>query len=474
MRKLARGPRLGNKARPDPGGGVVWLVDACLREALLFAGVGFLVGGVDDLAIDLMWLRRRIAARFAPPPSIDTLPSAGVPLRLAVFVPAWREHRVIGAMLRRALGSIRHGDYAIYVGTYPNDPETIAAVETVDDPRMRLVIGPQPGPTTKAGNLNAMWRALRADDAQAGRATAAVVLHDAEDVIDADELAVHDALLRTHAAVQTPVVALIDPARRLVSGHYADEFAESHGKNLIIRAALGHGLPLAGVGCAVRCDVLDALGGEAPFDQDSLTEDYELGLNLGARGHSVAFARYRNREGRLMATRAYFPGTVPAAVRQKARWMVGIALAGWDRTGWSRGHAWRDHWMRMRDRRAPLAVLVLAAAYLALVAWGLSLALHALSGTRAPPFGPALRALTAANTALLVWRLGMRVAMTGGLYGWREGLRAIPRLLVANFIALLAVSKALRRYLGTLAGTPPRWDKTEHVFPAEAALAEAP
>jgi adsorption protein B len=450
--------------------GITWLVDACLRESLLFAAMGFLVGGIDDLAIDVMWLRRRLAARFAPPPSISALPVASTPLRLAIFVPAWREDRVIGAMLHSALARVRHPDFAIYVGCYPNDPATIAAVEAVADPRVRLVIGALPGPTTKAGNLNTMWRALRAD----GGADA-IVLHDAEDVIDADELAIHDALLRRHDAVQVPVVALIDPAHRMVSGHYGDEFAESHTKNLVIRAAFGHGLPLAGVGCAIRSEVLASLGDpDAPFDPESLTEDYELGLNLGAHGHSVAFARYRNRQGRLIATRAYFPATIETAVRQKARWMVGIALAGWDRTGWSRGLALGDHWMRMRDRRAPLAVLVLAAAYLALVAWGASLVLHAVAGTPPPPFGRWIRALAMVNSALLVWRLAMRVGMTGALYGWREGLRAIPRLIVANYISLLAVSKALRRYLRSLGGTPPGWDKTEHVFPADTALAEAP
>lgn len=228
------------------------------------------------------------------------------------------------------------------------------------------------------------------------------------------------------------------------------------------------------MGCAIRCEVLAALGGETPFDPGSLTEDYELGLTLGALGHSVTFARYRDGNGRLIATRAYFPNLVFTAVRQKARWMVGIALAGWDRTGWSRGLAWRDHWMRMRDRRAPIAVLVLAVAYLAFVTWGASLALHVLTGAPVSPLGQGLRILLTANGMLLGWRLFMRVAMTGGLYGWREGARAIPRLLVANFIALLAVSKALRRYLGTLRGTPPRWDKTDHVFPAETALVEAP
>lgn len=70
----------------------------------------------------------------------------------------------------------------------------------------------------------------------------------------------------------------------------------------------------------------------------------------------------------MVAVRAFFPADLVAAVRQKARWMTGIALIGWDRTGWARPMALGDHWWRLRDRRGPLAMLVLAAAYLGLFA----------------------------------------------------------------------------------------------------------
>ena len=50
--------------------------------------------------------------------------------------------------------------------------------------------------------------------------------------------------------------------------------------------------------------------------------------------------------------------------------LAGIALAGWDRTGWSRPWHLLDHWMRLRDRRALLAVVVLSAAYLAALLYG--------------------------------------------------------------------------------------------------------
>jgi adsorption protein B len=306
-------------------------LDAVVRELTLFAGVGFLVGGLDDLLIDLAWVWHRWRYGTTRRPLRD-LPHPSTPGRLAVFVPAWDEAAVIGAMVRTALARFEHPCFRLYVGCYPNDRPTIDAVAAVaaHDSRVRLVIGDHPGPTTKADNLNTMWRALRADDAAAGVATRAVVLHDAEDVVHPFELAVFDALIAHYPLVQIPVLPLIDRAARLISGHYADEFAESHGRQMVLRAALGAGLPLSGVGCAVATELLATLEANygTPFDQTSLTEDYELGLRAGALGFRACFARVEDANCRLIAVRAFFPATLAAAVRQKGRWMTGIALAG--------------------------------------------------------------------------------------------------------------------------------------------------
>jgi len=186
---------------------------------------------------------------------------------------------VIGAMLRTALARLDHADYRIFVGCYPNDPATIAAVSAIGDPRVRLVVGERAGPTTKADCLNNLWRALLRDDAAEGRQTRAVILHDAEDVLHPAELRVVAHHLRDHALVQLPVVPLIDPASPMVTGHYADEFALAHAITLPVRTAIGAAMPLAGVGCAIRRDALDQLAqatGDAPFEPASLTEDYEL------------------------------------------------------------------------------------------------------------------------------------------------------------------------------------------------------
>lgn len=452
----------------------LWGLDALARETLLFAGFGFLVGGLDDLLVDGVYLVRRLFGRDRP----TRLSELGGPSsRLALFVPVWDEASVIGPMLDAALRRLEHPDFAIFVGAYPNDPGTIAAVAEVAarDPRVRLVIGPRPGPTTKGDNLNALWSALLADDERRGLRTRAVVLHDAEDMVHPAELRVFDALLDRHAVVQLPVRPLIRREHRLVSGVYADEFAESHGKSLVVRGAVGAGLPLAGVGCAIRCDALAALGvarNGAPFDAESLTEDYEMGLHLARLGWSGCFARVGDdRDGSAVATAAYFPDTVGAAVRQKARWIAGIALAGWDRTGWGRPLALADHWMRARDRRAPLAMLVLATAHIALVLWALNVGAHWLAEAPGAPLGPLLERVLQVNAGLLCWRLVVRVVFTARAYGWREGLWAAPRLLVGNVITILAVRRALGRYVGMLRGRELRWEKTAHRFPTREAEA---
>jgi len=460
-------------------------LDAVNREVLLFAAAGILLGGLDDLLVDLIYLLRRLGGRGRPL-LLAELPLATMPVRLAVFVPVWDEVAVIGPMLRTALSRYDHPDYHIYVGLYPNDRATLDAVAQVaaEDDRVRAIVGPAAGPTTKADNLNAMWDALHRADAAEGYRTEAVVFHDAEDAVHAAELRVVDALIRHHAAVQLPVRPLVKRGARLVSGHYADEFAESHCKSLVVRGAIGAGMPLAGVGCAVSVRALEALAaarGGRPFASDSLTEDYELGLSLSQLGHPPVFARVAERRGGpLVATDAYFPWSLRAAVRQKARWMTGIALAGWDRTGWgrARGRGWArvrdwpatlaDHWMRARDRRAPLALIVLAAAYLSLLLWAAATAAHLLTGIAAAPVGETLERLLLANAGLLMWRMAARAAFTGRVHGPAEAAWSVPRLLVANYVSLLAVRRAAWSYAAMLRGRGVAWDKTAHHFPGVA------
>jgi len=456
-----------------------WLIAAAAgwhvltHELLAVAAVGIAVSLLDDLVIDLIYFYLVVRRRTRLRPLAIAPALAGW---MAVIVPAWDEAGVIAAMLTDMTRRLDYPHYVVFVGVYPNDPLTRAAVESVDDPRIVTVECGHPGPTTKADCLNHLWRAVLEHEAVTQTPFKAVVLHDAEDVVDASELRVFDAHIPALAMVQLPVLPLVDFNSRWISGHYLDEFAEAHRKDLIVRGVIGAGVPSAGVACAIDRNMLGCLAGSAgnPFDPTSMTEDYEIGLRVAALGGRGALLRVRGDTGAI-ATREHFPATFDAAVRQKTRWLLGIALDGWDRVGWRHGLA--DRFMLFRDRKAIVAPLIVSAGYLAAAMTAVEVLIRlVVPATRHfPPLvgrGSLLAVLLTVNMASLGWRLGLRAGFTGANHGWREGLRAIPRTVVANAINGLAAWGAVRRYFRIRAGVETaRWDKTSHRFPGNPASA---
>jgi adsorption protein B len=441
-------------------------------ELALFAGVGFLLFGVNDLLVDFLYFTRRawravtVYTRHRPAYASYYVfnPDPGF---IAILVPAWDESAVIASMLKATLNRLDYDDYRIFVGYYRNDPATAAAIASVADERIEAVEVAADGPTAKADCLNHLYDALIAFETDNGRPAKAVVLHDAEDVVHRYELRIFDGLIDRAAVVQLPVLPLIDPHSRWVSGHYCDEFAEAHIKELVVREAVGAAIPLAGVGCAIArkpLAQLAALQDGKPFAGNSMTEDYEVGLRIGGLGLKTMFVRISAQpsERGVVATRGHFPATLGSAVRHKARWLGGIALAGWDRLGWEGGLG--ERWMRMRDRRGPLAALLLVAAYSAALLWSQLWLAEALGAPIQARMDPALTRLLAVNGWLLAWRVLMRAYFTTSAYGLAQGLLSIPRLVVGNVIAMLAAARAVSLHLG---GGAKRWDKTRHIFPAE-------
>ncbi|WP_299328944.1 glycosyl transferase family protein [Parasphingopyxis sp.] len=452
---------------------ILEFIALAFRELALFAACGFLIGALDTLAIDMLWLRRAIRRMVgtsdAAEPVLQDMPPSSAPGAHAVFVPAWDEANVIGAMLETTIRRFAGQDYRLFIGCYPNDRKTMDAIDAVAAVTETIlrVICPDPGPTTKADCLNRLWLALEDEERRTGRRFKSVILHDAEDVVHPAEIMLFDRLIDDHDLVQIPVVPLPHPKSPWVAGHYCDEFAEAHGKDLVIRDSIGAGVPSAGVGCAIARDALGILA-EArnglPFDADSLTEDYELGLSLAENGKRGTFARCRDGEtGELIAVHAHFPATLGAAVRQKTRWITGIALYGWDRLGWHGGLA--DFWMRLRDRSAILTALILLSAYFAAILWCSLLIVHLATGRPLPALSPLLSTMLSVNAGLLLWRLAMRAYFTGRTYGLREGVIAIPRAIVSNIIAMISARRAMTRYILARRGHRPVWDKTRHIFP---------
>ena len=105
--------------------------------------------------------------------------------RIAILVPLWHEHRVIGRMLERNLAVIRYSNYDFFVGVYPNDALTVRAVtdSAPGDPRVHLAIVPARRPHLQ-GRLPQLDLPPHADyEARHGVRFDVVVTHDAEDLI---------------------------------------------------------------------------------------------------------------------------------------------------------------------------------------------------------------------------------------------------------------------------------------------------
>ena len=344
------------------------------------------------------------------------------------------------------------------------------------DPRLRVVIHDRAGPTTKADCLNRLYQAVCRDEERGAFRYAGVILHDSEDMVHPFELSLIDCALQSHDFVQLPVRPELPPGSHWVSGHYCDEFTESHAKTMVVRDAMGAGLPAAGVCCGFGRSMLDTIrdlrladGESGPFASECFTEDYELGLLIARVGGRSRFLRLRDAEGQLIGVRSYFPANLEDSVRQKTRWMHGIALQSWDRLGW--GGKWVDVWMALRDRRGPLTALVLSAAYSLVLIAGIVGLLRA-AGLPMPPaepgYSPLVRVAMLLTAFGLFWRTGWRLVFTAREYGFAEGLRSVARIPVANIITILAGRRAIHAYARTLLGRSVAWDKTEHsIHPAQ-------
>lgn len=435
------------------------------HELLLFAAIWFAVGAIDELAVDATWLWLRLTgrartARLAHDPTEELL---GIS---AVLVPAWSESAVIGAMVSHCLQSWPQRNLRIYVGCYRNDQETLAVLTAlVSDARLRVVVHDRDGPTTKADCLNRLYRAMCDDERRSGQRARAVILHDAEDMVHPAALSLMDRALTDFDFVQLPVRPEPQAASPWVAGHYCDEFTEAHARDMIVREAIGAGLPSAGVGCAFSRAAIDRIialrGGGDPFAAECLTEDYECGLLVSETGGRSTFLRVRDDDGGLVATREFFPATLTTSIRQKTRWVHGIAFQGWDRLGWNLRLS--DLWMRLRDRRGPLLALVLASAYLMVLIWPLLRLAEAWKVIVPLPPEPLVKGLLLFNLLSFFWRLFVRAVLTGAEYGWVEGARAVLRFPVGNVITIIAGRRALAAYIRVLFGGRLQWDHTVHL-----------
>ena len=474
-----------------------------LETSTIVVAVLILISSLDDLFIDLWYWSRRLFRKFTVGRKYRPLTAEQLMARdeqpLAIMVPAWLEYDVIAPMIENMVSTLDYQNYVVFVGTYINDQRTIDEVERMRRRYKQLhrVEVPHAGPTCKADCLNWVIQAIFLHEKTHGMTFAGVVLHDSEDVLHPLELRLFNYLLPRKDMIQLPVVSLERNWYEWVAGTYMDEFAEWHGKDLVVRESMTDTVPSAGVGTCFSHRALQVLAGETqnqPFNTDSLTEDYDVGARLAKVGMNAIFVRFpvqfrvlrkswfrKPYESTLrmpLCVREFFPDTFRTAFRQKARWTLGIGLQGWEQMGWSGSLA--NRYLLFRDRKGVVTAFVSIIAYVILVQL-LGLIVLRQSGlwdvSFPTPFetNGFIQYLLLANGLALAWRIAHRCYFTTVLYGWQHGLLSIPRMVVGNFVNFMAASRAWRMFLvGKALNRKLVWDKTMHDFPSTDLVAAAP
>ncbi len=453
-----------------------------------------LFNGMDDLFIDANYYLRGLFKGENREISVEKLKDKP-PQRIAMMVPAWQEAEVIQQMLELNLQTLDYPveSYDIFVGTYQNDAAT---QERVDHVARRVrnvhkVVVPHDGPTMKADALNWVYQSIQLLEERRGQRFDILLMHDAEDIIHPLAMRLYNYLIPDHDFVQTPVFPLEMNWNSWVANTYKDEFCEHHLKDMLVREQIGGLVPSAGVGSGFARTAFEEIAvahSQEVFNTGSLTEDYEVGMKFRLANKKTYFAcrsikrsrivergwfkkrKVRIVEDEYIATREYFPDSFTFAVRQRSRWVLGIAMQGWEQIGWQGTLPvlyclWRDRKALVTNYMNIFAYLVALYCLVRMGAGWVSGRPWTFDNIFAP--GSLLWWMVMANTLVLTWRALMKYLSVDKIYGPLHGLLSVPRFFVSNIINFAATSKALRQFINhKITGEPLRWLKTDHAFPS--------
>jgi adsorption protein B len=459
-----------------------------LAVCLLITAIIFAYFRIDDLIFDLLfwfvWIKRwNIRRRYKP--FTARMLYEKPQQRIAIFVPCWHEWEVVDKMVDFAVRNIDYERYDILVGVYPNDQQTIDRVRGASRrfSRVHAVVNDTPGPTTKAQNLNSIFREMKrleGDDP-----FSIIVLHDVEDVIHPLSMRLYNHLLPQKPMVQIPVFPLERGWTKFVAWTYADEFCRNHLKDMILRESIQSFVPSAGVGTGFSREALDKVAESDTdlFPEGALTEDYQIALRLHERGLRTIFVNKRlSAEGlghpataaAYVATREYFPDRFDTAVRQKARWVAGICLQSWSEIGW-RGNA-ATRYTLYRDRKGIAANVAALFGWIFLALAGAMYLWNVFDHSVAVPrMGNDIFTRYVLMFVLLgtLFELVQTACFVAWVYGPFLGLLSIARAPLAAIINGVASLRAIQLFVrARLRKQNMEWAKTQHSFPTEVALSE--
>ena len=442
--------------------------------------LAILASGLDDLTLSAVclwsWARRRFGAGSRCS-DCRICPGAQPEKRIAVFVPLWHEYQVIRGMVEHNVAAIDYDNYHFFIGAYPNDEPTLDAVRELETRflHVHLAVCPHDGPTSKADCLNWIYQRMLMFEEHHSFRFDIVVTHDAEDLIHPEAFSRINVCSDCFDMVQIPVLPLATPMRDWVHGIYCDEFAEWQIKDMPVRQIQGSFVPSNGVGTGYTREALEKLATadhNLIFEPACLTEDYENGIRLHGLGCAQRFVPLTRCRSGPVATREFFPRKMKSAIRQRTRWIMGIALQSWERYGWT-GNLPQVYWF-WRDRKGlfgnPISLLTNLIFVYGAATWIYSRAAGAPWGLARHAIHPELLWST---LLLQVLQTSVRMGCVAHVYGARFALGVPLRTVFANWINSVATMKAVFLYFrARIRHEPLVWLKTEHAYPSRNALLE--
>lgn len=460
--------------------------------------VMYIVVGFDDIVWDVVTFFRRLKH---PRPTLEMSKLDEIPPKLlAVVIGAWKEDNVLGDVVDNIIASAIYPKsmYHIFLGVYPNDERTLAVAHELAarHNNVYVIVNLRPGPTSKAQNINHTIHQVRLFEQERNWCFASITVHDAEDVVHPYEFKMTNYLIDHHKALQFPVFPLVPmPTFRnffkfLTSSTYADEFAETHFYTMVNRHSIGALVPSAGTGFVLSRGILEQHGSHGILPVNSLTEDYLLSWKLFSKGIQMHFVLegvnrvdYKNKPiTEFVATRSMFPNSFKTAVKQKARWILGITMQslGVKDVLKVKNVSLAGRYSLYKDQKAKYGNLLVMIGYPVLAYFIASLFLDLPAMYPKESFAWKLCILV---TFMMIVRQTYRAIAIYNVYGMRSVFFAcllppfLPiRLLWGNFINLAATLSAFRqKWFGNQKKTTKKlaapgaskklvWDKTDHSF----------
>jgi adsorption protein B len=426
---------------------------------------------IEDFILDMIvWLKGLFPKNLTTEmwQEMQSLPEKPI----AIIVANWHEAQVIERMILGNLKGIHYKNYHFFIGVYPNDLETLKAAKRVEDifpHQVHVIVNPEEGPTSKGQMLNEIVRNIFRWELILKIQFEIFLMQDSEDILHPRSLKLINSECERSDFLQTPVFSFKRGIFEWIGATYVDEFSEMHTKDLLIREFLKAPVPSAGVGTAIRRSLMLKLiqNNHRNFlREDSLTEDYVLGMTSAQNGFDTGFCSYYfvNSAGKreMIATREYFPSSLATAIRQKTRWVLGIVFQGSVMIPWV-GPLSHKYYL-FRDRRGPIVNLI---SFLSLLLTFYFLMSNYITH-RNPGFMNSGWFFYGSIIATygLVSRLLHRIKAVVLVNGWQEVWQIPLRWPIGIFINVAASLRAFNQYQKyVFTGEPLRWAKTSHVLP---------